>query len=152
MIENNRYYWSHLKTRNVTVSVTPKKKKKGIVFRVSGMIDMGMGRKTVMLEHVDYPKTYVLRPDTRDVAVPFKMGALDFIYASAKKPSLRNVRNLLATLYDGFDVEKIVPEVLSPGDLLVFQQEEETTRIRLVDTLRVVKENSYMKSKTQHAL
>ena len=53
MIENNRYYWSHLKTKSVTVRVTPKKQMRGVVFRVSNMIDLGGGRQTVMLEHVD---------------------------------------------------------------------------------------------------
>lgn len=152
MIQNNRYYWSHLKTRSVTVSVKPSKRKKGIVFRVSGMIDVGNGRQTVMLEHVDYPKSYGLKDNCRDVAVPFRMGHLDFIYASGKRPSLRNIKSLLSTVYKNSCVEKIVPEVLAPGDLLVFEQDEESGSLRMVNTLRVVQENSYKKSRVKNAL
>lgn len=83
MIENSRYYWSHLKTKTVTVRVAPRKKQRGIVFRVNNMIDLGNGRQTVMLEHVDYPKTYHKRKCENNVAVPFRMGTLDFIYTSS---------------------------------------------------------------------
>ncbi|MGH1403672.1 MAG: hypothetical protein ACRBDL_05465 [Alphaproteobacteria bacterium] len=152
MIENNRYYWSHLKTKNVTVSVKPKRKEKGLVFRVSNMVDLGNGRQTVMLDHVDYPKSYAIRPDMSDIAVPFRMGNLDFIYASGKKPSLRNVKCLITTLYKEQSVEAIVMDVLAPGDLLVFKQEEGSTKIKMVETLRVVCDDSYQKSDVNHAL
>lgn len=153
MIENNRYYWSHLKTRNVTVRVAPKKKTKGIIFRVKNMVDLGQGRQTVMLEHVDYPKSYALRTDiNKDVPVPFRMGNFDFVYTSRRKPAMRNVHSLLSTLYKDTQVEKIVTDVLSPGDLLVFTQDKNTTQIKMVETLRVVKENSYQKSTAEHAI
>ncbi len=152
MIENNRYYWSHLKTKNVTVSVKPKRKEKGLIFRVSNMVDLGNGRQTVMLDHVDYPKSFSVRSDDSEIAVPFRMGHLDFIYASGKKPSLRNVKCLITALYKKQSVEPIVMDVLAPGDLLVFKQEAGSTKIRMVETLRVVCENSYRKSDVNHAL
>ncbi len=146
MIENNRYYWSHLKTKTATVRVSPKKPQKGVVFRVSNMIDLGCGRQTVMLEHVDYPKTYSKRIRDNSVAVPFCMGELDFIYTSKDKPKIQNVHNLLSTLYKDDNVEKIVPEVISPGDLLVFKKEGDTMKIKMIQALRVVKENAYKKN------
>ncbi len=155
MIKNNRYYWSHLKTSNVTVRVVPKTKsnQKGVVFRVRNMIDLGNGRQTVMLEHVDYPKTYLKRTENRkDVPVPFRMGALDFIYASNLKPAVRNVQKLISTLYKEEKVEKIVAEVLSPGDLLVFKQEKDGMSIKMVDALRVVKEYSCHRTTANYAL
>ncbi len=80
------------------------------------------------------------------------MGHLDFIYASGKRPSLRNIKSLLSTVYKNSCVEKIVPEVLAPGDLLVFEQDEESGSLRMVNTLRVVQENSYKKSRVKNAL
>lgn len=153
MIENNRYYWANLKTRNVTVSVSPKKKKEGVVFRVSNMIDLGSGRQTVMLEHVDYPKSYYCaRGGDGSIAVPFRMGTLDFVYTSSKRPAVRDVNSLLSVLYKDVSLEKIVPDVLTPGDLLVFKHDRVTQKIQMVEALRVVKENSYQKSTAEYAL
>ncbi len=146
MIENNRYYWSHLKTKTTTVRVSPRKPQKGVVFRVGNMIDLGNGRQTVMLEHVDYPKSYSRRSNSNNIAVPFCMGDLDFIYTSKDQPKVQNVHNLLSTLYKGENVEKIVAEVLSPNDLLVFKQEGGTTKIKMIEALRVVKEDAYEKN------
>lgn len=153
MIENNRFYWSHLKTSSVTVRVAPKKKQKGIIFRVKNMIDLGCGRQTVMLEHVDYPKTFTKRCTSQgDVPVPFRMGSFDFVYTSAMKPAMRNVQSLLSTLYKEEKVEKIVTDVLAPGDLLVFKQEKNGTSIKMVDALRVMKEYSCHKTTANYAL
>lgn len=153
MIQNNRYYWANLKTRNVTVSVSPKKRKEGVVFRVGNMIDLGGGRQTVMLENVDYPQSYY-RPKNKDgvLAVPFRMGTLDFVYTSPKQPAVRDVHSLLSVLYKDENLEKIVPDVLTPGDLLVFKHNRDTQEIQMVEALRVVKENSYQKSQAEYAL
>ena len=152
MIQGNRFYWSHLKTKNVTVRVSPQKKQKGIVFRVCNMIDLGSGRQTVMLEHVDYPKTYGLRQNDKDVPVPFRMGSLDFVYTSGCKPAMRDVNNLLSSLYKDEQVEKIVPDVLTPGDLLVFTHEKDTMKIKLSQTLRVITDYTCKKSTANYAL
>ncbi len=153
MIKNNRYCWSHLKTSNVTVRVTPKKKQKGIIFRVKHMIDLGNGRQTVMLEHVDYPQTYMQRSERQgNVPVPFRMGEFDFVYTAAMKPALRNIQSLLSTLYKAEKVEKIVTDVLAPGDLLVFKQEKNGMSIKMVDALRVIKEYSCHKTTANYAL
>ncbi len=145
MIENNRYYWSHLKTRSVTVRVAPKKKQMGIVFRVNSMIDLGQGRQTVLLEHVDFPKSYHRQSLDDDISVPFRMGKLDFIYTSLQQPKVHNVHSLLSVLYKDERVEKIVEEVLSPGDLLIFRQKGNSLAIKMLEVLRIVKENSYSK-------
>jgi len=147
MIENNRYYWSHLKTKSVTVRVRPKKKETGVIFRVGSMVDTGTGRQVVMLEHVDYPKTYHIRRKGDDVAIPFRMGDIDFVYTSLRKPELRNVNTLLSALYKKGEVEKIVPDVICPGDLLVFKQDRGSLKIKVVEALRVV-EHHLQKPKT----
>ncbi|MFP4097437.1 MAG: hypothetical protein ACLFP8_04695 [Alphaproteobacteria bacterium] len=139
MIENNRYYWSHLKTNSVTVRVRPKIKETGVIFRVGNMVDTGRGRQVVMLDHIDYPKTYHIRKKKdAEVAVPFRMGDIDFIYTSLRKPELRNVNTLLSALYNKGEIERIVPDVICPGDLLVFKQNRGSLKIKTVEALRVV--------------
>lgn len=152
MIEGNRYFWSHLKTKNVTVRVTPRASEQGLVFRVNNLIDIGNGRQTVVLDHVDHPDMTYRRPKKAGLAVPFKMGALDFVYTSRQNPCIQNVRQLLSSLYKESRVEKIVPEVLSPGDLMVFRQDGPEMKIKMVETLRVVKENTYMRSCAEYAV
>ena len=112
------------------------------------MVDLGAGRQTVMLENVIYPNTRTAsrRENNDNVAVPFRMGNLDFVYTSHTQPKMLNVNNLLSTLYKEEGVEKIVEDVLSPGDLLIFAQESKSTKIKMVETLRIVKENAYKKT------
>ncbi|MCB1782440.1 MAG: hypothetical protein KDI13_00440 [Alphaproteobacteria bacterium] len=154
MIQNNRYYWSHLKTKTVTVRVQPKAKALALVFRVSSVIDVGNGRQTVVLDHVDFPASYRhrARAQKNDLAIPFKMGNLDFVYTSRGNPSVDNVQNLLEGLYQQAQIEKIVPEVVCPGDLLVFRQEGAGMKISMVEALRVVKDTGYKTKRAEHAL
>ncbi len=138
MIKNNRYFWSHLKMGSVTISVKPKKKETGVIFRVGSMVDTGRGRQVVMLEHIDYPSQYHIRRKGGDVAIPFRMGNMDFVYTSLRKPELRNVNTLLSALYKKGEVERIVPDVICPGDLLIFKQDKGSLKIKTVEALRVV--------------
>ena len=161
MIEDNRYYWSHLKTRTTTVRVTAKKQQRGIIFRVRGMIDLGDGRQTVMLDNIDYPKLS-RKPKRQDIyqdapAVPFCMGNLDFIYLSREQPAFQNIRKVLSSLDKDEEVQRIVPEILAPKDLLIFRQESGSQDIKMVDVFRIVKEGAYKKykdkkSNSAHAL
>lgn len=145
MIENNRYIWTHLKTRNVTVSVRPKRKERGIVFRIGNMIDVGKGSQTIMLEPLSItpPPRLNCRHDNENIPVPFRMGRLNFLYASRVKPTEQNVYHLLSALYNDSKVERIVPDVLSPGDLLVFARKQNVgaaeQQIHMIDALRPVK-------------
>lgn len=152
MIENNRYFWSHLKTSSTTVRVNPKAELTGMVFRVNNIVDLGMGRQTIFLDHIDYPDAHANPRVKRAGAVPMRMGDLDFVYASRKTPVIRNVRNLIASLFKDMRLEKIVVDVISPGDLIVFRQDENTRRMRIVETLRIVKENTYTKTQAEYAL
>ncbi len=153
MIENNRYGWNHLKTKTVTVSVKPKRKERGIVFRIGNMIDVGNGSQTVMLQPLSItpPPSMQSPHDNRDVPVPFKMGHLNFLYTSKVRPKEQNLYHLLSALYNDSKVERIVPDVLSPGDLLVFAKkaaknnnsvanvENDPFSIQMIDALRPMK-------------
>lgn len=152
MIENNRYFWSHLKTKNATVRVNPREEVTGLVFLVNNVVDLGYGRQTVFLDHVDYPESSPASRAKKPSAVPMRMGDLDFVYASRKTPVIRNVRSLISSVFKEARLEKIVVDVLSPGDLIVFRQDEKTSKMKIVDTLRIVKEKTYPKTQAEYAL
>lgn len=142
MIENNRFYWSVLKTRSVTVSVQPREGIKGTAFVVNKIIDVGNGRQTVFLDHLDHPETKGAGPRplsaNNELAIPFKMGNLDFVYISRRTPAIRDIGILISELYKDAKIERVVPEVLCPGDILVFKQDQREQKIRMVDVLRVM--------------
>ncbi len=153
MIENNRFYWSILKTRTVTVSVQPRDGIRGVVFAVSKLVDIGDGRQTVFLNHVDTQQVAPRRNSVNnELAIPFKMGNLDFVYISRRVPVIRDVSVLISELYKEAKVERIVPEVLSPGDLLVFRPAEEQQKIQMVDALRLIYPAQKHKAGSGHVL
>lgn len=152
MIENNRYYWTHLKTRNVTVRVQPKDDPMGVVFQVKNMVDSGKGRQMVVLTHVDHLDQAFRRPKQGDVAVPFKMGDLDFVYTSRQNPCMQNVAVLLGCLYQGQQVERIVLDVLSPGDILVFRRQKGETNMNIAEAFRVVRQDAYVRTVAGYAV
>lgn len=151
MIENNRYYWSHIKMHNVTVSVKPRQNSQGVVFRVMNMIDIGDGRQTVVLEALERGESRLKCADD-NFAVPFSMGNLDFVYASRQNPSLCDFRHLIASTYPEANIEEIVPEVLAPGDLLVFRQSKTDGSIKLAGAMRVVCQSNQYGKRAGYAL
>jgi hypothetical protein len=153
MIENNRYFWSHLKTKNASVRVQPREDAAGMVFLVNNVIDLGRGRQTVFLDHVDYPEASLSSRTKKAAPVPLRMGDLDFVYASRKTPVLRNVRGVMASAFSSARFEKIIVDVLSPGDVIIFRQCENAGKIKIAETLRLIKEETYTKSnRTEYAI
>ena len=155
MIENNRFFWSHLKTRTTTVRVECRSMEPaGVIFKVGSMIDIGKGRQMAALSAVECPnrRNISLRYLNQCVAVPFSMGVFDFLYTSRKKPVLHNVNKLLSSLYNESHIETIVPEVITPGDLLVFEYHEESSSLMINDCLRIVQQHDPKKSTVAHAL
>ncbi len=163
MIEDKRYHWSKLKTKTVTVSVKSHDDdgSKGMAFRVNKLIDVGTGRQTVFLDN--YVSNRNDRGSDRDCyasgriaggggareslrgkrdnpPIPFRMGSFDIVYISRDVPVLTDISVLISDICKDVKVEKIVPEVLTPGDLLLFKQEGRDMRIKMVDALRIIDE------------
>jgi len=156
MIKNNRYYWSHLKTKTATISVRPKRTPRGVVFRVGNMIDLGTGRQTVMLDSLQPSGGRYCRSYKQEVAVPFRMGDIDFVYTARHKPAVQDVYSFLSSLYKKSEIEKIVVDVLCPGDLIVFQQErskedQSIMGLKMVEVLRVVNDHLQKQKKANNA-
>lgn len=153
MIEGKRYLWSHLKTKTVTVRVSQREDfGAGAIFCVSKLIDIGRGRQTVFLNYVDMPDLDDLRFKKNELAIPFKMGNLDFVYTSRSVPKVQNVSLLLSKLCRQVKLVRIVPEVICPGDLLVFRQEKNSVKIQMAETLRVMKQEICPQSRIGNVL
>ena len=141
-----------MKTKSVMVRVKPRDELSGVVFRVKSMVDVGAGRQTIVLDHVNGAPVLFDHRRQESLCVPLRMGNLDFIYASGQSPCIQNVGMLLGALYKEARVERIVTDVLCPGDLLVFRQQKKTMKIKTVEALRIVKDVNLVLSKAGHAL
>lgn len=138
MIVNNRSYWSFLKTNNVTVRVNPRKNTPQEIYRVNALVDTGSGEQKAMLEH----QGYVLKSQSGalkfDVALPLKMDGLRFLYSGHQKKLARSVHELTGKQGD-YEFEQIVPEVIRPGDILIFRKCPRRDQITIIEAMRPVR-------------
>lgn len=152
MILNNRYQWSLLKTKNVTVSVTPVERCSYALFRVKNMIDLGSGHQTAVLENVAFPAEYGPGHRKNDLALPIKIANLDLVYTNKKYTGVSNVYEVIRSIYTKGRIEKIVPDVLAPGDYLVFKRQPREKQAALVEALRVITDRAYKRYKDKNVI
>lgn len=154
MILNNRSYWTNLKTRNVTVSVQPGYDKPREVYEVKTVMDIGRAEQTIMLDH----KGFVLRGRARSrdfqLPLPLRMDGMHFLYSGNRNKVVRELSHLVV---DGgeYSLEQIVPEVVQPGDYLVFRECSRRDGVILIDAMRPIAHKqikSINKSKYQNAI
>ncbi len=117
---DNRSFWSVLKTQNVTVTVKRKHEEPCAVFRVTSLIDLGSGRQTAMLEGYlpDHGDRKTIRKS--QLAMPRKIGNLDVVYTTKTITPVSRAYHVIGEILRSPCTAKIVPDVLAPGDFLVF--------------------------------
>jgi hypothetical protein len=117
---DNRSFWSFLKTPTVTVSVKRQREEPCAVFRVRNLIDLGGGRQTAMLE--GYLPDHDGRKSIKKtrLAMPSKIGNLDVVYTTKTITPVSHVYHVIGQILRSPGTDKIVPEVLAPGDFIVF--------------------------------
>lgn len=142
MIRQNRSYWSFLKTDTVTVRVQPRSNTPREIYKVTnvidtGVVDMGGSDQKVMLEH----QGYVLKAQSGalkfDVSLPMRVDGLRLLYSGRRKKLSRNINALLGADHDT-TFEQIVPDVVQPGDILVFSKCPRRAQITIVKAYRPI--------------
>src|SRR5262245_50468313 len=133
---DNRSFWSFLKTTNVTVSVKRVREEPCAVFRVRNLIDLGGGRQTAMLEG------YLPEPEGRKItkkaplSMPRKIGNLDIVYTTKTITPMSHVYQVIGQILRSPLTAKIVPDVLAPGDFVVFVKRPKRSSM-LIEALRI---------------
>lgn len=148
----NRVHWTHLKMPGVTVSVTPRPDPRAAVFQVRSVIDDGAGRHTVVLcdpEFLILETEYLMEPQR---VVPPKLGDMNLVYTGRFAMHIPNLHKALADFYKNAKVERIVPDVLEPGDFIVFRRGRRGEMIQMVETLRVMTEKKRKRYQTPYAV
>lgn len=138
---DNRTFWSFLKTETVTVRVQRIHDEPCAVFRVKSLIEFG-GRRTAMLEgYLPQHGGRKTMKNTR-LAIPNKIGNLNIVYTTKTITPLSHVYQVIGEILRRSCTDRIVPDVLAPGDFLVFTKKPrngtETPRELSVEALRVM--------------
>lgn len=142
---HNRSHWTNLKIPRVTVSVRPRPDPKAAVFMVKAIIDDGRGRQSAVLvdpEFLVLETEYIMEPRR---FVPPRLGNVNLIYTGRFAMHIPQLHKALADFYKTSKVEHIAPEVLQPGDFVVFKRGLRGTRGQILETLRVMSERKCQK-------
>lgn len=101
------------------------------VFRVKNMVDTGRSRKTLILDQ-GTPMA-----QEQDFSLPSRLGGLDVVCASKKVSLFKNAKKALESLISGCKLHHIVPEVLTPGDYVVFKSSDDGSGAMCAESLRL---------------
>jgi hypothetical protein len=122
------------------------------LFRVTNMIDLGSGRQTAVLDNIKSPAYSPLSLTKKELEIPRKLASLDFVYTSKKVGAVNNAVEILKAKHSSARIESIVPDVLAPGDFLVFRNIRQTSKVIFSEALRLVPEFKGRKIRTSHAV
>lgn len=153
---SNRTLWSHLKTGNVTVSVTPQANKypsntEGYIFVVQSIIDTGNGRRSLILDQLEGIPAHAGSGldgtlDKPSMTIPYSSDEFSFVITQKKQKPHSCIQSTLHYYFDKKIVQDIVPEIFMPGDLVVFEYSRKKTI-----TMRAVRiENAPAKGISKH--
>lgn len=126
---NNRILWSSLKIPGVTVSVKKQPRSPYTALKVSSLIDTGRQTQTVVLENAfpgmieedDQLHALGLEIGKNHLSIPQKVANLNCVF-TGRRPRL--VYDAYQSLKSGLGEQSlmpITPEVVSPGDYMIFR-------------------------------
>lgn len=142
MIVDNRAFWSFLKTKGVTVRVQPVHEEPYAVMRVRSVVDLGPGRQTAVVEGYIPQETHRKSNVKKQLAMPNKIGNLNIVYRTKKINPVSNVYKVIAHILNHANTDKITPEVLAPGDFLVFTKKPNSKQKISIDALRFMSQSA----------
>lgn len=153
-----RILWSHLKTPGVTVSVQRTPKPQMYLYKVVNMVDMGRAGRTAIMHPFNTNDGFEAVPMDKEghkktrLSVPHRVGNLQFLYASKERARIMDMNYVMNCALNGAALEKIVLDVLSPGDLLAVRPKKSGEGIESLDALRIVNANKKQKRGRIHAI
>lgn len=141
---NDRILWTRLKIPGVTVSVGEVSRDLCSVFRVRSLIDLGLGRKTALLDPVSFPelegKDALHRNFPKNkLAIPKKMSNLNLVCTSKGFMALPSLYTAIRHMQAKTKLGVIDPEVLAPGDYVMFEHSCKSFKPKFSKALRALK-------------
>ena len=130
----------------VKVSVQPKPKTPYSVLKVSGLVDTGGGQQTVILQNA-LPSAWEIDLDTistkrakssKGLSLPRRIANLNCVYTGRSFGVVSDVTDAVRAVTRNAKLAAIVPEVVAPGDFLIFKHVGPRHRIRFAGILRAI--------------
>ncbi len=127
----------------VMVSVQPKPKTPYSVLQVASFVDTGQGRHMVILKNalpteleIDIDTPYKSRTG---VSVPRNIGGLQCVYTGRSVGVVADPAEAIRAVTWNARLAAIVPEVVAPGDFLIYRYEGARLKMRFAGVLRAIK-------------
>jgi hypothetical protein len=115
------------------------------VFKIRNMIDWGFGRQTAVLDNLAGAGRAGLSFTAGDFSIPDRKERIDFVYTGRKPGAVPNARTAIAQKYKNLALEPIAPDVLVPGDFLVFREIWHSSKAVFSEALRLIPDRKMKK-------
>lgn len=143
--------WRSRKVGHVTVSVSPKPKSPYTVLRVETMIDTGRGKPQMVLGNA-FPEYWQIDLDEplngkNHQPLPCRIGGINCVYTGRAFGVVTDVTDALYALTGNAKLAAITPDVMAPGDFVIFKHAAPDYKIRLAGVVRAVKSRAEKQNK-----
>lgn len=135
---DNRILWSSLKVPGASVSVQPEARAPYVVMRVSSVIDTGRGDQTAVLGNALMPFSQGSGLNRKNLSIPHKIANLNCVYTSKRFGIVPDAYAAIKDMVKGRRVAAIVPDVIAPGDFVVFRHLKNYSKVKFAGVLRAV--------------
>ncbi len=155
---NNRILWSSLKVPGATVSVRPSPRSPYTALKVSSLIDTGRKSLTVVLENAfpglieedDQLHELGLAVGRNHLAIPPKVANLNCVFTGRRPRLVYDAYNALQTTLKSEKLMPIVPDVIAPGDYMIFRHLQNRACFKFAGLLRAVPEKRLNRTPESH--
>ncbi len=108
------------------------------VFKVTNMIDLGFGRQTAILDNLGNFSQKALCFPKKELAIPKRVDNLNLMYTNKTVGAVRNAHDAIRKNQRQGQLEAISPDVLAPGDFVVFKDIRKHSRAVFSEALRLI--------------
>lgn len=138
--------WRTMRLAGVTVSVQPKPRTPYSVLKVAGVVDTGNGQQTVVLQN-GLPSEWEVELDdispkrvksSKGLSLPRRIANLNCVYTGRSFGVVADVTEAVRAVSRNDNLAAVVPDVIAPGDYMIFRHEGPRFRIRFAGILRPV--------------
>lgn len=147
MMITNNINWNTMSVAHVKVSVRPRPRTPYAVLRVASLVDTGLGGQMVVLKNA-LPREWEIdigenhkssAGPKKGLSLPRRIANLSCVYTGRIFGVVPDVMETLRAVTRNARIAAIVPEVMAPGDFVIFRYEGARLRPRFAGVLRAVR-------------
>lgn len=136
-------HWRSRKVGHITVSVNPKPRTPYTVLQVTAMVDTGTGSSQMVLKNA-LPGEWEIdlqKPGhgKKRMDLPCRIHGMNCVYTGRSFGVITDVTDALRAVTGNAKLAAIVPDVIMPGDFVVFKHVGEDYKIRFAGVVRAIR-------------